>query len=203
MKKYAIAVCAACAVAIILLSFFTALNRNVVWEAEGAQITECGDIESINENYDCILVFGAGIKNNSRPSDMLADRLRGAIELYKLGTAEKIILSGDCSGEDYDEVSVMVNYCVEQGIPKEALIRDDRGFSTYETVYNAVCERGYKSIILVTQRYHIYRALYIARQMGADADGLTADYRAYALQTKRDVREYFARVKDFFQLTLS
>ena len=180
----------------LLFVFFIAINRAVV---SNAQIWRCDEEYSISPKYDCILVLGAGVKKDGTPSHMLEDRLRGAVELYKKGVSSKIIVSGDCSGEDYDEVSVMERYCLENGVPQSAIIRDDIGFSTYESVYNTVISAGYKRILIVTQEYHLYRAIYIAKRMGAEADGFATDYRSYFMQVKRDVREYFARVKDFIR----
>ena len=95
------------------------------------------------------------------------------------------------------EVAAMERYCLDAGIPSDEIILDRKGFSTYETMYNVVCEKKYGHIMVVTQEYHLYRAVYIARRMGADADGYAADYRSYFAQFKRDAREYFARIKDF------
>ncbi len=193
-------ICAFLASVILLLCIVTSVNRIVVQTARQTNIYSYDEIKSVDGKYDCIVVFGAGIINNSRPTDMLADRLRGAIELYRAGAADIIVLSGDCSGEEYDEVSVMENECLKEGIPQSAIIRDDKGFSTYETVYNTVNELGYKNIILVTQEYHLYRAMYCADRMNANADGFASDYRSYRLQTKYDIREYAARIKDFLVL---
>lgn len=157
---------------------------------------------SIEKKYDAIVVLGAGLRADGTPSNMLEDRLKGAIEIYKKGIAPKIILSGDCSGEDYDEVSAMKKFCIDNGVPASDIIRDDQGFSTYETMDNVVREMGYKRVIVVTQKYHIYRSVYLARQMGAEADGFATDYRDYIFwaQRQRDVREFAARIKDFLKV---
>ena len=189
-------------VVLLLFVFLIAANRNVVSGAALSSIVPCGSEGEMTEKYDAIVVLGAGVKPDGTPSHMLEDRLRGAVALYKAGASEKLILSGDNSGEDYDEVSAMVKYCLDAGIPDSAIIRDDIGFSTYETMYNVVNVMGYKSIIAVTQEYHLYRAIYIAERMGADADGFSADYRTYFGQIKRDIREYFARTKDFIKINL-
>ena len=152
--------------------------------------------------YDCILVLGAGLRSDGSPSDMLSDRLRGAIELYEQGISSVIVLSGDRSGEDYDEVSAMAAYCLEAGVPEEALVLDPIGYSTYESVVNTV-EAGYSRFVVVTQRYHLYRALYIAEGLGAEAVGFSADYRSYRGQAVRDAREVVARVKDFLLVIFS
>lgn len=200
MKRYTTIIVSIISILALLFVFFTSINRLVV---SNAQIWRCDEEYSISEKYDCILVLGAGVKEDGTPSHMLEDRLRGAIELYNKGISDTIIVSGDCSGEHYDEVSVMEKYCLDSGVPQSAIIRDDTGFSTYESVYNTVKASGFKNIIIVTQEYHLYRAIYIAKRMGADADGFAADYRSYFLQIKRDVREYFARVKDFAKVNLN
>ncbi len=149
------------------------------------------------KNYDAILVLGAGIYRNS-PSPMLEDRLQKAISLYEKKAAKKIIMSGDHGSKYYDEVNVMKNFAIEKGIPSEAIFMDHAGFSSYESLYRAKEIFGVKKIIIVTQKYHLYRALYIANQLGLEAIGIPADLRVYAGQSKRELREIIARNKDFF-----
>ncbi|MBO7303217.1 MAG: YdcF family protein, partial [Clostridia bacterium] len=184
----------------LFLIFISVINLIVVFGA--GKVTEGNEEYTIDKKYDAIVVLGAGLRSDGTPSNMLEDRLKGAIELYKKGIAPKIILSGDCSGEDYDEVSAMQKYCVDNGVADGDIVRDDNGFSTYETMENIVNKMGYKRIIVVTQKYHIYRSVYIARRMGAEADGFSTDYRDYIFfaQRKRDVREFAARIKDFFKV---
>ena len=182
---------------------FTLLNRIVVFTASRSDIFDCGEENSVDKEYQAIVVLGAGVRPDGTPSHMLEDRLRAAVSLYEKGVAKALVLSGDNSGNDYDEVSAMESYCLSAGIPEEAIIRDDIGFSTYETMYNAIVTMGYERIIVVTQKYHLYRAIYTGVKMGAEVDGYTADYRTYSGQPLRDIREYFARVKDFFAVNLS
>ena len=203
MKKYMIIIYTVAAILAVLLITIVVLNRAVVWRAQQSEIYDCQEEINITKKYDCILVLGAGVKADGTPSHMLEDRLRGAVALYEAGVSEVVLLSGDNSGEDYDEVTVMENYCLEHGIPSEAIVRDDIGFSTSESVYNTVRTLGYKNILVVTQEYHLYRAMYMIKRMGAEADGFGTDYREYFLQIKRDVREYFARCKDFVKVNTS
>ena len=203
MRKYAPAICSLIAILGLLFVVFTALNRVVVHCSSAQSIYTCGEEKRIDRRYDAIVVLGAGIRADGSPSDMLEDRLKGAVALYSSGVSDRVILSGDNSGEDYDEVSAMEKYCLEHNIPSEAIIRDDGGFSTYETMYNCIVSGGYKSIIVVTQEYHLYRAMYVGTQMGAQVDGYASDYRTYRGQIFRDIREYFARVKDFFAVGLT
>ena len=188
--------------ATVALGLIFLLTVNFIVIAGAGKITVGNKDYSIDKKYDAIVVLGAGLRPDGTPSNMLEDRLKGAIELYEKGVSSKIILSGDCSGEDYDEVSSMKKFCIDNGVPEDAIVRDDKGFSTYETMENVVEKMGYKSVIVVTQKYHLYRSVYIARRMGADADGFSTDYREYIFwaQRKRDVRELVARIKDFFKV---
>ena len=149
------------------------------------------------DDVDCVLVLGCLVKGNGVPSDMLKDRLRQGVELYQLGAAPKLLMSGDHGRTNYDEVDAMKTYAVDAGIPSEDVFMDHAGFSTYESMYRAKDIFQAKKIIIVTQEYHLYRAVYIARMLGIDAYGVTSDYHNYRNQFARDVREVLARVKDF------
>jgi len=148
------------------------------------------------ENVDCILVLGCLVKDNGVPSDMLADRLRRSVELYDMGAALKLLMSGDHGREDYDEVVAMKHYAVDAGVASSDVFMDHAGFSTYESVYRAKEIFQGKKILIVSQKYHLYRALYVAQELGLDAYGVSADYRNYRNQISRDLREVLARVKD-------
>lgn len=148
-------------------------------------------------DVDCILVLGCGVWGDGRPSHMLEDRLKRGLELYDLGASQKLLMSGDHGQLDYDEVNVMKAYAVEAGVSADAVFMDHAGFSTYESMYRAKEIFQAKKIIIVSQEYHLYRAIYIAQRLGLDAYGVAADYRSYSGQTVRDIREVLARVKDF------
>ena len=150
---------------------------------------------------DCILVLGAGVRRTG-PSPMLEDRLKTAIELYNKGIAPKILVSGDHEHDDYDEVNVMKNYLKENGIPSEDIFMDHAGLSTYDSIYRAKKIFKASKIVIVTQKYHLYRALYIANSIDLNAYGVSANKQKYAFQAKRDIREIAARIKDFFQCIL-
>ena len=145
---------------------------------------------------DCILVLGCGVWDDGTPSHMLEDRLVRAVELYEQGTAPKLLMSGDHGREDYDEVNAMKTYAVDAGIPSMDIFMDHAGFSTYESMYRARDVFQAETVVIVSQGYHLYRAIYIARALGLDAYGVAADYRAYAGETSRQLREALARVKD-------
>jgi vancomycin permeability regulator SanA len=148
-------------------------------------------------DVDCILVLGCGVRADGSPSDMLYDRLRRGVELYEAGAAPKLLMTGDHGRENYDEVDVMKSFAVDAGIASENVFMDHAGFSTYESMYRAKEIFQAKKVIIVTQQYHLYRAIYIAESLGLEAYGVAADYRSYYGQTKRDIREVLARVKDF------
>ena len=148
------------------------------------------------ENADCILVLGCYVWEDGTPSPMLQDRLARGVELYKAGAAGKLLMSGDHGRQEYDEVDAMKRYAVEQGVPSEDVFMDHAGFSTYESIYRARDVFQAKKIIIVTQEYHLYRAVYIARQLGLEAYGVAAEDVSYGGQTFRDLREVLARAKD-------
>lgn len=149
------------------------------------------------EDVDCILVLGCAVKENGVPSAMLEDRLKRGVELYDLGAAPKLLMSGDHGTESYDEVDAMKGYAVDAGVPSVDVFMDHAGFSTYESIYRAKEIFQVERILIVTQEYHLYRALYIAEAFGLEAYGVASDYRSYSGQTARDIREILARVKDF------
>jgi len=150
------------------------------------------------EGVDCILVLGAKVMPSGAPSHMLEDRCRRAVALFKAGAAPVLLMSGDHGQWEYDEVTCMKQYAVDHGVPSPAVFMDHAGFSTYDSMYRARDVFRAKKIIIVTQRYHLFRALYIARQLGLEAYGVSCDYRPYATQMKNSAREALARCKDFF-----
>lgn len=149
--------------------------------------------------YDCILVLGAGLKgDNVTPSDMLYDRVSVATDLYKTADGKiPLLMSGDHTG-DYNEVAVMKSLATELGASSEDVFLDHAGYSTFESIYRAKEKFGAKRIIIITQEYHLHRALHIARELGVEAVGVSADLRNYRNQVRYDAREVLARFKDLF-----
>ena len=148
------------------------------------------------QDVDCILVLGCLVKDGGEPSHMLKDRLRRGVELYMAGAAPKLLMSGDHGRKDYNEVEAMRQYAIEQAVPSEDIFMDHAGFSTYDSCFRAKEIFTAEKIVVVTQEYHLYRALYIAETLGMEAYGVASDYRTYYNQSMRDIRESFARVKD-------
>lgn len=180
---------------IIIILIFFLINIVIILTTNKKILT----INKINDKkYDCILVLGAGVRNNY-PSPMLEDRLKTAIELYNNKVAPKILVSGDHEYKNYDEVNVMKNYLIEAGIPSNDIFMDHAGLSTYDSIYRAKHIFKVKKMAIVTQKYHLYRSLYIANTLDINSIGISANKRPYAYQTKRDIREIAARIKDFFK----
>ena len=154
------------------------------------------------EEIDCVLVLGCGLEADGSPSPMLHDRLQQGVALYQKEAAPKLLVSGDHGRDEYDEVNAMKRFAEEQGVPSEDVFMDHAGFSTYESVYRARDIFQVRRMVIVTQEYHLSRALYIAKRLGIEAWGVPADPRTYSGQTARDLREILARDKDFLTCIL-
>lgn len=178
-----------------LITVLFSVNAYVKFTAKDRIISEQTASELCD--VDCILVLGCGVKLDRTPSDMLSDRLKVGISLYKSGAAPKLLMSGDHGRECYDEVNVMKQFAIDNEVPSADVFMDHAGFSTYESIYRAKEIFEAKKIIIVTQEYHLYRALYLAEKFDIEAYGVSADLQRYTSQDKRDFREVFARNKDF------
>lgn len=161
-------------------------KKHLLTAEEAAELTD----------VDCILVLGCLVRSDGSLSSMLRDRLVRGVELYELGAAPKLLMSGDHGRKDYDEVNTMKSYAIGEGIPSSDVFMDHAGFSTYESMYRAKEVFAADKIIIVSQKYHLYRALYIADKLGLEAYGVAADGDNYGGQTYREIREILARVKD-------
>lgn len=146
-------------------------------------------------SYDCILVLGAGLWSG-KPSPMLKERLDFSLEAYNKNCSDRFLVSGDHGTKSYDEVNAMKDYLVENGASADCVFMDHAGFSTYESMYRARDVFKAQKVLIVTQKYHLYRAVYIARQLGIEAYGLDREELKYPITN--NIREAVARVKDFF-----
>ena len=144
----------------------------------------------------CILVLGCAVWVDNQPSPMLRDRLDTAIALYKAGAAPKLLLSGDNSIAEYSEPECMLQYTLAQGVPPEDIFLDYAGFSTYESVYRSHAVFRADRLIVVTQKYHLFRALKACNALGIDALGVASNQQKYAGRQYREAREVLARCKD-------
>ena len=156
-----------------------------------------GDTAAGLSGIDCIMVLGCGLRADGQPTRMLADRLDEGIALYQAGVAPKLLMSGDHGREEYDEVNEMKRYAMEQGVPSEDIFMDHAGFSTYESMYRAREIFEVSRMVVVTQEYHLYRAVYNGNKNGIDTYGISARKVSYGGQRSRDIREVLARNKDF------
>lgn len=154
------------------------------------------DADETGGGYDCVLVLGCKVNGDS-PSLMLRDRLRQGVDLYGVAS-DRLLMTGDHGRDGYDEVGVMKAYAEDAGVASEDIFEDHAGFSTYESMYRAKEIFKAKKILIVTQEYHLYRAIYDARALGLDAYGVVAEPSMdYGGQMYFDIREILARNKDF------
>lgn len=174
---------------IVINSYVVKSQKNKVYISEN--ISEIKDV-------DYIMILGCGIWGD-KPSPMLKDRLLEGIEVAKKYEDAYIIVSGDNSGEDYNEVRVMRNFLIEEGIAENRILDDNIGFSTYESVYNLKYNFEAKNPVIVTQDFHIHRAIYIAHTMDLNAAGIIATSNHYVSEPYYFFRDFFARNKDFIK----
>ena len=153
------------------------------------------------ESPDCILVLGCGVDPQGRPKPMLYDRMTVAVELYDKGWADTLLLTGDNSGPDYNEVGAMETFALEHGVPNEALLLDNEGFNTDASIRRARDVFGMERVVIVTQEYHLFRALFLAESYGMKTYGVSATLRTYGpKQVIWSLREVLARDKDFTRM---
>ena len=190
LLKYGIIIIIIIAIIVLGINLYVRISTN-------KQIIKENDYTALSD-VDCIIILGAGIWED-KPSPMLEGRLLEGIKLYQNSVSDKIIMSGDHGRREYDEVNIMKNYAIEKGIPSENIFMDHAGFSTYESIYRAKDIFEAKKVVIVTQEYHLYRALYIANQLGLEAYGVGADPRQYVGAAYRELREILARDKDFIK----
>ena len=189
VKKWAVAIW-------IIVALFVA---GMAWANAAVLFLSGNDIVSVQEardaGADCILVLGARVDGKA-PSAILEKRLECGVELYFEGAAPKLLLTGDGGQHRYDEVSVMQQYALDAGVPGEDILLDSEGYDTYSSLCRARDVLGIQNIFIVTQGYHMDRALYIAKMIGLDARGVTAEGQAEG-QWFRSLREVIARAKDY------
>lgn len=159
------------------------------------------DIKALPTNCDTVIILGAGVRADGNPCDLLADRLDTGAKLYVRRICKTILLTGDNNGQSYNELYVMKNWIMknytEVNVREKDLLIDNCGFSTYESMYRAKKTFNVKSAIISTNRYHLPRAIFIARTFGIDAYGIASDMRKYDRMNKYKIRERLAQIKDF------
>ena len=169
------------------------INAYMISYANKYILTE-EDLKS--EDFDCIMVLGAGLWDGE-PSPMLQERLDFGLIAYETECSEKLLMSGDHGRKEYDEVNKMKELAVQNGVPADNVFMDHAGFSTYESMYRARDVFDVDSMIIVTQKYHLYRALHISSQYNIEAYGVASNQRRYVHQIYYSLREVLARNKDY------
>lgn len=160
------------------------------------QIVSESNIKNMKD-IDAIVVLGCQVRNNNTPSKMLQDRLKTGISLFNKQVSDHLLMSGDNESKYYNEVRVMKDYAMNEGILESDILEDPLGLSTYESMYRIKNEFHFDKVIIVTQKYHLYRALYIAKSFGIEAIGVPSEGDDYSGQMNRELREILARNKDF------
>ncbi len=167
-----------------------------------------GSIRLIHERPEDVparpvaIVFGAKVWATG-PSHILEDRLDAGIALYKSGKVRKLLLSGDHGQREYDEVNAMRDYVLARGVKPADVFLDHAGFRTYDTLYRARDVFGVKSAVLVTNRFHLPRSIYVARRLGLDVVGLSSDARAYRTWLYNNCREFLARTLAWVEVNVT
>ena len=189
--------------AVFALAFLVVAVPNVVeYGTQQGKIVPAESIVASGERYDAIMVLGASVLPGGEPSGILRDRLDIAVKLYQEGTAPKIIMSGDhfSDAEYYNEVSAMKEYVVARGVPSRDVFCDHAGICTYDSMYRAQYVFNVRTMVVVTQTYHLYRALYDANHLGVRTVGVPSNLHEYDQQEYFGFREIFARVNDFIKV---
>ncbi|MFZ2190004.1 MAG: ElyC/SanA/YdcF family protein [Candidatus Magasanikiibacteriota bacterium] len=157
------------------------------------------DITKVGESQTA-LVLGAKVNSNGSLSAILGDRAKTALELYQNKKVKKILVSGDHGTTEYDEVNALKQYFLDNGVPGEDIFLDHAGFDTYDSIYRARDIFQVESLIIITQRFHLSRAVYIAEKLGLNVKGFSADKQAYRDEIRLEIRESLARIKAYFSI---
>lgn len=182
---------------VFLLLASLAINLFVIVQGEKALVDSQTLLKSQKDQESVpVLVLGAGVIDNRYPSQILKNRLDKALDLYRAGWRGPWIMSGDHREDNYNEVAVMKDYLVQAGIESDQIYLDHAGFSTYDSLYRLKHVLKKDQVILISQGYHLQRALMLAKSLGIEAVGLPAKETS-STRFKREGREYLARLKDF------
>lgn len=173
----------------------------VVYDSYGRQYIK--RIDELPNNCESIIVLGAGIRKDGNPCDLLADRLFMAVQVYNKNICKNILLTGDHKDDTYNEVAVMKDWIVRKQVEINDIILDGCGFCTFNSMYNAKNSFNIEKAIISTNKYHLPRAIYLARKMGIEAYGIVSDLRPYDRMKKYKRRERLAQIKDFFLVNFS
>ena len=200
MKRFLIRLLRTLAAVVLVAVFAVTLCRLVVILKTKDRVRT--DAEALEESasgpqYEAIIVLGAGVLPARSPTPILERRLKKAVELYRKGLSKQIIVTGDHRPGEYDEVDVMWEYLIVANVPEDAIQRDYQGFSTYESMVRMANVYGLGRSAVITQEYHLYRAMFVAASYGVDIRGIAAeDVGDTLVKLSRLGREWIASVKD-------
>ncbi|MFA5747088.1 MAG: ElyC/SanA/YdcF family protein [Candidatus Paceibacterota bacterium] len=184
--------------AVVGAGFLVAMNFEIINFSKGYSYPGPGSSPEVQ----AVMILGARVSSSGILSDMYRDRADTAIEVYRSGKAEKILVSGDHGRIEYDEVNAAKNYLLSKGIPAEDIFLDHAGFDTYDSLYRARDIFQVKSLIISTQDFHLPRAVYIARKLGIEAWGASADRHVYGREQFYESREFLSRAKAWLEVLL-
>ena len=160
-------------------------------------------LDEIKSDYRYAVVFGAGLKSRGVPGEVLEDRVLAAIDLYQAGKVDYLVLSGDNQSANHNEVQAMKNLAAKEGLSEKFLLLDHAGLSTYDSCWRAKEILKLDKVVLVTQKYHLRRALYICNELGLDAVGFEPVKKDYPKQWQYTFRESLASINDFLKLLIN
>ncbi len=199
-RKIKTFIIAALCVFVVGISAFAGINIYIVSYAKPYIISEEA---AKNLNKNCVIALGAQVYSDGTPCHQLYDRVQIASEIFLDNSGKKLLLSGDSQEpEKYDEISAMKKVAESFGVSEEDILCDPLGLNTYSSMERLKNAFGFSSSVIVTQEYHIYRSVYIARKMGIDAYGVCSDPRGYATIVYNEARESLARIKAFYMMEI-
>ncbi len=184
----------------LVLIIFTILGLEAIFKRQTNELIY-RDMAAV-PNTKTVIVLGASVHADGKLSPILKDRVDTAIKLFRNDKVDNFLVTGDHRTEDYNEVAAMVGYLEENGIDKALIISDHAGLDTYDSMYRAGNVFGIENAIVVTQEFHLPRALFIASNLGFDYLGYPADQRAYQTEYRLKQREKLANFKALWEVLL-
>lgn len=187
-------------ISVVSLTSFSFYAKNKIADSTTELVYD--GIQSVPSSQT-VLILGSKVFSDGRLSHVLQDRVLTALELYENGKVEKFLVSGDHGKKNYDEVNAVRKFLLSKGVKAEDIFLDHAGFDTYDSFYRARDIFKVNSMIVVTQEFHLPRALYIGKSLGLDVHGLKADKRVYKANVYNNIRELFSSSKAYLEVALN